>query len=154
VQIPRTFQHGATHAERDGRVDSIKPAAAGGHIVSIDGEEHYVPTELAPLHQQGDRVEAGDLLSEGMANPQKIVEHKGIGEGRRYLAEQLHNIYSDAGIKHHRVNLELLARGCRIHCAGPMQPPGTEKLGRGIGTLNSLCSGGPHGPGRGLRLAG
>ena len=115
VQVPKHFPGGATHAEIDGRVDRIAPAPAGGYNVYINGEEHYVPPERELKVKQGDTVEAGDVLSSGIPNPAKIVEHKGIGEGRRYLVNALRDTYRSVGMTYLRRNGELLARGLIDH---------------------------------------
>ena len=52
---------------------------------------------------------------EELPNPAKIVEHKGIGEGRRYFTEAFRDATASAGIPAHRRNIELLARGLINH---------------------------------------
>lgn len=115
VQVPRTFQEGATHAEVDGTVSRVEKAPAGGWYVWIDETRHYVPEDRKLLVKRGDRVEAGDVLSDGQPNPAVIVRHKGIGEGRRYFAEAVRRLYRDAGMRVNRRNAELLARGLINH---------------------------------------
>ena len=115
IQIPRVFKGGATHAGGDGKVRQIVKAPAGGHHVYVDDESHYVPEGVKLKVSVGDEVEAGDMLSEGIPNPAKIVEHKGLGEGRRYLTYALKDAYSGAGLKSDRRNLEMLSRGLINH---------------------------------------
>lgn len=115
VQSPKVFKGGAAHAQRDGRVDKIREAPQGGHYISVDGEEHYVGHGFDPTVKIGDRVEAGDSLSEGIPNPAEVIKHKGIGEGRRYMTEALTRAYRDAGYTIHRRNAEILARGLVDH---------------------------------------
>jgi hypothetical protein len=111
LQVPEAYPGGAAHAELDGRVEAIKPAPAGGTYIVISGREHYVPPGYQPLVKAGDEVEAGDRISEGLPNPAKVVQHKGIGEGRRYFTEELRKILTNSGIPAHRRNIELLSRG-------------------------------------------
>ena len=115
VQVPKTFKGGAAHALRDGTVQKIEAAPAGGSYVVIDGERHYVGAGFKVNVRRGDKVEAGDVISEGLPNPAIVVHHKGIGEGRRYFVEAGRNAYRDAAVKGHRRNLELLARGLINH---------------------------------------
>lgn len=116
IQIPKTFKGGATHAEHDGVVTAIEDAPGGGKYVWIDGRHrHYVARGLNVTVAKGERVEAGDTLSEGLPNPAAVVAHKGIGEGRRYFATLLRQAYRDAGLKAHRRNAELLAKGLIDH---------------------------------------
>ena len=115
IQVPKTFKGGASHARVDGDVHKIEEAPAGGTYVHINGERHYVGEGYQLKVKRGDRVEAGDVLSEGLPNPGEVVEHKGIGEGRRYFVETARQAFKDAGIKGHRRNIELLARGLINH---------------------------------------
>ena len=115
INIPKSFPGGATHAQINGRVEQIAPAPAGGQTITIAGEQHYVPRDVGLLVQRGQAVEAGDALSEGLPNPSQIVQHKGIGEGRRYLVDVLRGVYRDAGLPIHRRNLELMSHGLINH---------------------------------------
>jgi len=115
VQVPKVFGGGAAHAELDGRVGAIFPAPAGGSYVMIGSERHYIPRGQQVTVKPGDSIEAGDMLSDGLPNPAKITEHKGIGEGRRYFVKALRDVYTASGIRAHRRNLELLSRGLINH---------------------------------------
>lgn len=115
VQVPKTFRGGASHAQVDGRVDSITEAPAGGYHLVVGGQKHYVPAGVPLKVQKGDEIEAGDVLSEGIPNPSEIVKHKGIGEGRRYYTNIFRNAMKDSGIGANRRNVELLARGLINH---------------------------------------
>lgn len=115
VQVPKTYPDGATHAQRDGKVQEIRQAPQGGHYVTIDGEEHYVPTDRAVSVKKGDTLEAGDVISDGMPNPAEIVKHKGVGEGRRYFVTAMRQVMQNSGMNPHRRNVELLARGIVNH---------------------------------------
>lgn len=115
IQTPKTFKGGAAHSDVDGRVEKIVPAPAGGNFITIDGQQHYVSQGYNIHVKPGDEVEAGDVLSEGLPNPAAIVKHKGIGEGRRYFVKAMQHAMTSAGIRAHRRNLELLARGLIDH---------------------------------------
>ena len=114
--IPETFPHRAPLASKDGKVVDIRPAAQGGFYVEIkdnDGktEEHYINPDLEILVKKGDEVEAGDVLSEGIANPAEIVKHKGIGEGRRYFSDILKEAFDNSGLGGiNKRNFDLIAR--------------------------------------------
>ncbi len=115
VQVPKHFKGGAAHAKLDGVVQRIEPAPAGGQYVTIDGEQHYVAKGFDLKIKKGDTVEAGDVLSEGIPNPDEITRYKGHGEGKRYFVQAMRQAMSDAGMTVHRRNLELLARGLINH---------------------------------------
>lgn len=115
VQVPRVFQGGASHAQKDGTVTSVQPAPQGGHFVVVDGQSHYLPQTVTPSVKKGDPVEAGDVLSDGTPNPAEIVKFKGIGEGRRYFVDAFRKALSDSSTYGNRRNIELLSRGLINH---------------------------------------
>jgi hypothetical protein len=115
VQVPKTFKGGAAHAEKDGKVQSVEPAPAGGMFVNIGNQRHYVAAGYEVSVKPGDTVEAGDVISEGEPNPYVITKHKGLGEGRRYFIKAFTDAMRSSGIKAHRRNVELLARGLINH---------------------------------------
>ena len=115
IQVPKTFKGGAAHAQLDGKVSSVVDAPQGGKYITIGSEQHYVPHGLDPHVKVGDTVEAGDVISDGIPNPAEIVQHKGIGEGRRYFVGAFGDAYRNSGMSSHRRNVELLARGLIDH---------------------------------------
>lgn len=115
VQVPKKYPDGATHTQRDGKVQEIRGAAQGGFYVKVDGEDHYVPADRNITVKKGDELEAGDVLSDGMPNPAEIVKHKGVGEGRRYFVSAMRDVLKNSGITSHRRNIELMARGLINH---------------------------------------
>lgn len=115
VQVPKTIMGGAAHSDTDGTVQTIEAAPAGGTFVTINGMRHFVAPGFAVNVKRGQAVEAGDVISEGVPNPGKVVEHKGVGEGRRYFTKVFRDAMRDAGMTSHRRNVELLARGLIDH---------------------------------------
>jgi DNA-directed RNA polymerase subunit beta' len=115
VQVPKRFKGGAAHAQVDGRVHAVREAPAGGHVIMVGSEEHFVAPGFEPKVKIGDTIEAGDVLSDGLPNPSEIVKHKGIGEGRRYFTQAFTQAYRDSGMPAHRRNVELIARGLIDH---------------------------------------
>lgn len=115
VQVPKKYPDGATHAQRDGTVQEVRPAAQGGFYVKIDGADHYVSPDMEVTVKKGDTLEAGDAISNGMPNPAEIVKHKGVGEGRRYFVQAMRDVFKNSGITAHRRNIELVARGLINH---------------------------------------
>lgn len=118
TQVPKAYPGGAAHSDLDGRVQSITDAPTGGKFISIGGKNHYVATGFDLKVKEGDEVEAGDVLSEGLPNPAKIVQYKGVGEGRRYFVKAFKNAMQDAGLgspRGTRRNLEVVARGLINH---------------------------------------
>jgi len=115
VQVPKTFQGGAAIANTDGRVEKIVPAPQGGLFIRVNKQDHWVAGDNEPKVKVGEEVEAGDVLSTGIPNPSQIVQHKGVGEGRRYFMDQLRDALDSSGFGVNRRNLELLSRGLINH---------------------------------------
>jgi len=115
IQTPKQFSGSAVVASRAGRITDIVDAPQGGKFVYVDSEKHYVPPSETVSVKPGDKLDAGDLLSEGVPNPADVVAHKGIGEGRRSFTQTLYKALADSGIKAHRRNVELISRGLINH---------------------------------------
>ena len=114
VQIPEEFPDRAPVAEQDGDV-AISVAPQGGHIVRVGEAEHYVPQHLPLLVKNGQTVEAGTPLSQGVMRPDDIVRLRGLGEGRRYMATRFKEMLDDSGTEADSRNVEMLARASVNH---------------------------------------
>jgi len=115
VQAPEHFIETVPSASTDGSVTGIEDAPQGGKFVFVGEEKHWVPADQTVSVKKGDTVEAGDALAEGLAHPALVVQHKGIGEGRRYFVDQFRKIMQNSGVHAHRRNIEVLARGLVNH---------------------------------------
>lgn len=110
TEIPQSFFNKATLASVPGTVTAVKTAPQGGYYVHVKDREHYVPPNLGVLVRRGSKVEAGDVLSDGIPKPDEIVQHKGLGAGRKYLVDALQGIYHRSGVDLDRRHLEILAK--------------------------------------------
>ncbi len=110
TEIPQSFFNKATLASQPGMVTAVKKAPQGGHYVHVDEKQHYVPPNLQVLVAKGRQVDAGDRLSDGIPKPDEVVKHKGLGEGRKYIADSLHDIFRNTGIDIDKKHFEILAK--------------------------------------------
>lgn len=110
VEIPKSFRHEAVLASADGIVTKVERAPQGGHYVYVGNQKSYASPELTVRVHEGQQVEAGDSLTNGVPNPAKVVNYKGIGAGRAYFVETVHKIYNNEGINIDKRHLELLAK--------------------------------------------
>jgi len=110
VEMPKSFMHKAPVSSITGKVDSITKAPQGGFDLSISGKPHYVPPGRNLKVTTGQSIHGGDVLSSGIPNPADVLLHKGIGEGRKYLADSLSTLYKDEGIKTDPKHFEYLAK--------------------------------------------
>jgi DNA-directed RNA polymerase subunit beta' len=111
MQAPSTFPNRATVAEITGKVEKIEKAPQGGSFITVGPEKHYVLPGFDPLVKKGDLVELGDPLSDGIVDVKDVVRLRGLGEGRKYYVDRLHQAFEDSGMRVSKRNLEYLARG-------------------------------------------
>lgn len=115
TQSPEAFKDRGAVSELDGKVTSVDEAPQGGMFVTVGDKKHYVLPGHEVYVKPGDTVEAGDQLAEGLIDPEDIVRLKGLGEGKLYYAERLHQMLQDSGAGTDRRNTEVLARGAIRH---------------------------------------
>lgn len=110
VGSPESFPERAAVATKDGKISKIEDAKQGGKYIYIGDDKHYVLPDTDINVKVGDTVEAGDILSDGLADPEDIVRYKGLGEGRRYYANRLKQLLDDSGTPASLRNTEMIAR--------------------------------------------
>lgn len=116
LQSPEVFPDRASVAEVAGRVQRIEDAPQGGKYVTVGDQQHYVLPGYDLAVKPGDEVEAGDQLSDGIVDVSDVVRLRGLGEGRKYLADRLGQAYQESGYgRPNRANLELVARSALDH---------------------------------------
>lgn len=115
VQVPKNFRGAAAVASVDGVIHGVRANPAGGVVITVGATEHFVPPGLKATVKSGDRVEAGDVLSEGLPNPGDLVKYKGLGAGRLAFVDLFRKAYLDSKLTANRRNIELIARGLINH---------------------------------------
>jgi len=110
LSIPEEFKDRATVAENEGTVDKIEDAPQGGTFINVNGTQHFALPGFEPTVKVGQRVEAGDTLSDGLVNPADIVRLRGLGEGRKYYATRLSQMLRDSGQSPDARNVEMITR--------------------------------------------
>lgn len=111
VNMPENFVGGAVTAPVDGVIHSITDAPQGGKFIDIGGTQVHAPADSEIKVKKGDRIEAGDMLTDGMPNISAIVEHKGLGAGRKAFVDSLYELLEENNASTSRKNLETFARG-------------------------------------------
>lgn len=110
INMPENFVGGASVATVDGKVKSVTDAPQGGKYVRIGDTDIHVPAYLNPTVSVGDSVEAGDLVSDGMPNIEKIAQYKGIGAGRKAFVEGFYDTLNKNGGAVPKKQIEPFAR--------------------------------------------
>lgn len=110
LEIPKTFTNKAVLAEEAGKVSKISKAPQGGHNIAVGQNTYYTPPDQAPMVRVGQQVAPGDVLTDGIPRPDEVVKYKGLGTGRKYIVDQLHDAYKNQGVDLDKRHFEILAR--------------------------------------------
>ena len=93
-------------------------------VISDTGEEkvYQVPYGSRLRVKEGTQVTAGDLLTEGSANPHDILKVKGIQGVQMYLVQEVQNVYRSQGVwindKHIEVTVRQMLRKRKVEHSG------------------------------------
>lgn len=115
ADVPKQYPDKAILSDIDGKVTKIVAAPQGGNYIYVNDQRHYVPQGYDLMVKEGDELEAGDQMSDGVINTAEVVKYKGIGEGRRYFTNRFTQAFRDSGYKANRRNIEVLARSLVDH---------------------------------------
>jgi DNA-directed RNA polymerase subunit beta' len=82
------------------------------HVTSDDGEErkYTIPYGRHMRVQEGDRVSAGERLSEGSVIPHDILSILGIQKVQEYLVDEIQQVYRLQGVKINDKHIETIVR--------------------------------------------
>lgn len=105
------YSGAAIISNTSGVVTKIEPAPVGGTDVYIGTKKYHVVPGRQIHVKVGDKVNAGDILTNGIPNIAKIVPHKGIDVGRELFVHHADDLYQRAGASSVKKNFETVARG-------------------------------------------
>lgn len=108
---PEHFPEAGPLSNADGVVKKVEKAPQGGHYVTVNDHVHYINPGLNPVVKEGDQVEYGDELSDGVPHPGELVSKLGIGEGRRVYLKHLREALQNSGVNANRRNIEPVVSG-------------------------------------------
>ena len=75
-----------------------------------DDKSYTVPRRTRLLVANGQRVEAGDALTEGSISPADLLRLKGYTAVELYLVDQVQKVYKSQGVEIHDKHIELIVR--------------------------------------------
>lgn len=110
LELPKHIAGQATVSDKNGIVESVKKGSAGGHVVTINGVEHFVSPLNKVTIKRGDEVKKGDSISDGFVHPADVMRTKGMDAARRYMVDELAEAYRGSGKAISRRNLEVVVR--------------------------------------------
>jgi len=126
-KMPKIKRGKATLAKSDGVIESVKNAPGRtGKNIKISGyrKTHFVENDLWNSNKArvGKNVFKGDILSDGLVQPQELVELKGMQSAQEYLVDEIQDAYGSQGVKLKRKTVETVIRAVanttKIHDAG------------------------------------
>ena len=104
----------AVVTEIDGKVrmGGVSRGAREIFVVSDDGEErkYLIPYGKHLRVHTGDRVVAGERLSEGSVNPHDILKIQGPSKVQEYLVNEIQEVYRLNGVKINDKHIEIIVR--------------------------------------------
>jgi len=84
--MPKNIRGKAPLSTQAGKVEDILETDRGGWEVTVGGAKHFVPTELKLRVKKGQKIKAGDQLSQhGVVHPRELANYKGIDKARDLL---------------------------------------------------------------------
>jgi len=110
MHVPENFPGGAVLSLENGKIDKITHSPDGGKNIFINNIPHYALPSHEIKVNEGDTVHKGDMLTDGIPNPAKIIELKGMMEGRKSMVNTLRDVYESNGIQVHPKVLETVVR--------------------------------------------
>lgn len=127
VEAPERFPEASPLVEEGGIVSAIRKAPQGGYHVVVGNRVYYVPAGQELIVSEGQEVEPGDPLSDGVPHPAHLVRLRGIGEARRIFLEHFRKALEDSGAPAHRRNVETVVAGL-LNWAEVSDDPPDEQL--------------------------
>jgi len=104
----------------EGRRGSVRAVS----IVADDGEvvTHHVPYSVRLKVSNGDTINKGDELTDGVLNPHDILSIRGVEAVQEYLTQEVQKVYKQQGVdindKHIEVIVRQMMRKIRVEDAG------------------------------------
>lgn len=112
-------------SEADGVVKIYEKSGRKEIEITNEGEDHYIyqiPFGSRIKVKDGQRVEAGDELTEGSVNPHDLLKIKGIRGVQSYLLHEVQRVYRLQGVdindKHIEVMIRQMLRKVKIEDTG------------------------------------
>jgi DNA-directed RNA polymerase subunit beta' len=101
-------------SEIDGAVE-FGPVSKGMRKINVvneggDKRQYLVPQGKHLRVYEGDRVEAGDNLTEGPVNPFDILSIKGVNAAQHYLVNEIQEVYRLQGVRISDKHIETIVR--------------------------------------------
>jgi DNA-directed RNA polymerase subunit beta' len=88
---------------------------------------HLVPYRGVLPVREGDQVRAGDALTEGPLDPQKVLQMQGVRAVQEYLVREIQSVYTSHGVSINDKHIEVIVRQM-LRKRRVLEPGDTEML--------------------------
>ncbi|MGM0378755.1 MAG: DNA-directed RNA polymerase subunit beta' [Bacillota bacterium] len=131
----RTPKYLANIAQRSGKV-TLRKRRKKREVLITDDEGNTSVSRLAYNSKlkvsEGDHVEKGDFLTEGVADPKEIIEIRGVNAVQEYIVKEIQKVYRLQGVeiadKHSEVIIRQMLNKIVIEDPGDSKLVPTEKI--------------------------
>lgn len=118
-RVPVNFPNAAVLSEVSGTVRRVELTPLGDYsilvepivMVSSAKIEYVIPRPQKPVVKEGQVVDEGDPLSDGVVNPVKVVAAKGPAAGRKVISDLVNEAYINTGQSIDPRHFEMYSRG-------------------------------------------
>lgn len=109
----RKYRDNAILSEIEGVVD-ISQKDNSQKMISIIGEDDRKDYKLQPdvriLVYTGQKINVGDILTDGMVNPHDLLLTKGVTAAQKYLVDEVLKVYTSQGVSINSKHVEVIVR--------------------------------------------
>ncbi|MBI3626893.1 DNA-directed RNA polymerase subunit beta', partial [Candidatus Uhrbacteria bacterium] len=102
--------NGDVVARRDGEVKHVEKDKIVMQINAKQVREYPIPSGYSILVKDGQKMEAGDQLTEGSVDLHQLHAFKGVEATQKYIIKEIQLIYSSQGQKLNDKHVEIIAR--------------------------------------------
>jgi hypothetical protein len=115
VEAPESHELFSPLAGSDGVIEKVEKAPQGGNYIYLNKQQYYISPKYNPIVKEGQRVEAGDDLSDGIGHPNDLVRYRGLGQARRDYYKVFKEVIGNSGMNAHPRNIEAITTGLINH---------------------------------------
>ena len=105
TEVPETLTAGMELTDKH-----MKKIREVGLKTVVVRKASLVPYRGSLQVKEGDRVEAGDRLTEGPLDPQKVLELQGVRGVQQYVVREIQAVYKSQGVDINDKHIEVIAR--------------------------------------------
>ena len=138
VEAGQLIGTSATTGDLTAPVKGLLVKSKGGLVIRaedvVPASKYPIPHNAKLLVKSGDRVRAGDPLTDGPLDPQELLEVRGRAEVQNYLVKEVQKVYRSQGVtisdKHIEIIVRQLLRKVRVDNPGDTHMLPTELADR------------------------